>query len=251
MGKMHELLAVEQDLEDVFKKVLKEAKTTFSKHQNLFTGMVRTLEMFDDEENNKVGGIKEKQERETTVNEKLNYIATPIENYIDCLLQKDLTNKQACADIDVNGVILGQDIPATFLLTMEKRLKFIRDVFESIPTLEKGVKWEDSSSEGKGVYETKEPKVTEKTQKFKNSIIVAQATKEHRAQVEVWDDTRVVGKYLDTYTSGKITSGRKSIYLNKIDNLIQAVKQARMRANSTEVVKDKIGSVFMDYILSE
>ena len=50
MAKLHELLAVEGDLEGIFKSILDETKHTFSKKPGLFFGFNKKLEMFAEEE---------------------------------------------------------------------------------------------------------------------------------------------------------------------------------------------------------
>jgi len=247
MGKLHELLAVEPSLEGASNRIIEETKKAF-KEGYLFRGFLKKLEMFAEED--KVNDeVTDRLERSTTVREKLGYMKGFVANYYDCLYQKDRANQVAMADIVVDGVTLAVGVPASYLLSMEKRLKQLRLVFELIPTLTQGVKWELSPEEGEGVYRTAEPKITFKTRKTKRSMIVAPPTDKHKAQVEVWDDTENCGKYIETHTSGAMTPAEKSEVLGRLDKLYKAIKQARERANCAETTTNKIGDELLSYII--
>ena len=249
MGKLHEHLAVEPSLEGTANKIIQETTKAF-KDGYLFQGFLKRLEMFA-EEDKASDEVTDRLERTTTVSEKLAYMREFVEEYYDCVYQKDLTNQMAKADVVIDGATIAEQVPATFLLGMEKRLKQIRGVLEMAPTLPQGVKWEDAPEEGQGVYKTAEPKVTFKTRKTKRSMIVAPATKEHKAQVQVWDDTENCGKYIETHTSGALTPAEKSNLLGRLDKLFKAIKQARERANCETVPESKIAKNFLGYILGD
>ncbi len=244
MAKMHELLAVEADAQGQFKNILAETKNVFGKG-NLFIGHLRKLEMFEDD------GVKHPEERAeltTTVATRLDYNNKAVVKYFDVLLQKESTNQVAKADVVVDGKTLAAGLPATFLLGMESRLRELRDVYVTIPTLTQAVRWEKDEGMGTGVYRAAFPEEKLKTSmKFKSQVLYA-ATKEHPAQIEKWEEQVPVGKYVKDYWCGMITPARKSELLGRIDVLIAAVKKARQRANSTEVVKNNIGKALMGFI---
>lgn len=249
-GKLHEILAVESGLEGTYQKILAETLKTFTKDHHLFDGGVKTLTMFADEDAYSNGEIS-RQNREATVAEKLDYIKESTVRYYDAIYQKDLANRLAKADIVIDGEVIAKDVPATFLLAMEKKLKGFRQVLADIPTLAKGVEWIEADEEGENVWKIAHPRETFKTAKTKRYLEVAKATKEHKAQVEVWDDTHNVGKYKEEFTSGRVTSGRKSKYLAKLDQLINAVKIARTKANDVEVPTKHIADQLLKHILSD
>ena len=142
MPKLHELLAVEGDLEGTYKKIVDEAKVTFDKKGAHFFGVHRRLEMFDED---LPKAPDEHQEMVTTVHDKLEYVNEHVVRYFDAVLQKERTNQDAKADIVVDGVSLAKDLPATFLLGLENKLKNVRSLFQAIPTLPPGRKWEKDS----------------------------------------------------------------------------------------------------------
>ena len=244
MAKLHEVLAVEGDLEGTFKKLSLETHKTFSKPA-LFTGMHKTCEMFNEGD---IAPPDEHQEMTTTVREKLEYLAKAGVKYFNTVFSKDATNCVASANVEVDGKVLLENVPATFLLGLENKLKKLREVYESIPTLQQGIKWEKDETLGEGVYVSVHPDVKLKTAKqFKHQVLY-EATEKHPAQIEKWEEQVPVGQYITNIHSGMFTPARKSEVLGKIDKLIQAVKKARQRANTTELVKRDVGNTIFDYI---
>jgi hypothetical protein len=245
MAKLHEVLAVDADLEGKAKLVLDEGRKVFKDKPALFTGYARTYQPFTED------GIdypEEHQALATTVADKLKYIAQSITAWFDVLAQKEATNQIAFADIVVDGVVLAAQVPATLLLGLESRLKMVRTVYESIPTLPMNTAWVEDVAKGEGVFSMVHPEEVFKTAKTTKSTVLYAATPEHPAQIDKWDETVNVGKYVKQVWSGMITPAHKAKLLERIDILIRAVKTARQRANSVEVVKLNLGKQLMDFI---
>lgn len=249
MGKLHEILAVLSDLEATAKKVRDEAVVTFTKKPNHFAGAHRTLKMFDEERTPEEAGAEEHKVLATTVPDKLNYVRKSQEKYFDALLQMEGTNQTAKADLVVGDKVLGKDLPATFLLGLESRLKAVRAVFEQAPTLDPTYDWVEDPDTGEFVFKTKNLVTAQKQEKAIRHKVLVQPTKEHPAQIEKWQENVVVGTYSTKMWSGMITPGQKSKYLERIDQLIQATKKARQRANTTEVQKRQVGHTLFNFIM--
>jgi len=252
-GKLHELLAVESDLEGRARNIMNETRKVFSDKAVLFMGAVRSYNPFVDD------GIdypSEYQELTSTVDEKLSYTGKTIVQYYDALLQKEATNQVAKADLIVDGVVIASNLPATFLLGMESRLRKVREVYEKIPTLSIGTEWQKDESKGEGVWCVAHPEETMKTEKTVKSKVLYDAKfpkaneggQSIPAVIDKWTETVNVGKYTKHVWSGMVSPARKSELLDRIDTLLRAVKKARQRANSTEVVKVNVGKALMDYI---
>ena len=250
MSQLHEVLAVDKDLEQVSSKVVGEATVSFSKKTELFTGHVRTLKMFDENRKNEESGQIEVKELSTTVPEKLSYVAEHLVRYFDALAQKESTNQLAKGDVILpNGDMLLKDIPATMLLSLENKLAKLREMYDVIPTLQPGVEWlEDSQASMVGVYKATKDEVSLKTEKNFDFRILVQPTKEHPAQVEKWTMDRPVGEYKRVRTSGMLTPKRKSELLGKLDTLIGSIKKARMRANTQEVKPLSVGTKIFEFL---
>ena len=247
MAKMHELLAVESDRKGQFKTILEESKKVFKGDHNLFLGFHRKLTTFDEQDDDSKYPVEQK-ELGSTVPKRLDYTAKYIVKFLDVQLQKEATNQSACSDLIVNDEVIAENVPATFLLSLEKNLKEIRDMYSVIPTLPPNVAWDKAEELGADVYRMKEPEEKLRTEKKFMSQILYEATKEHPAQIEKWEEQIPTGKYIKNVWSGMITSAEKSRLLGNIDKLISAAKKARQRANNTEVVKQNIGQKLVEFI---
>jgi hypothetical protein len=248
MAKLHEILAVEQSLEKAAKKLAEESKKTFNK-ENLFKGHTRRLEYFD--ENNARLNTTENVKLETTVDENLDYVMQPLAKHWDAVYQKDQTNQQAKADILIGNDVLAKDIPATFLLGLESKLGKLRELYEAIPTLPPGIKWKQDDNQRQGVFIAEDDIVQFKSEKDIEFKVAYEATKEHPAQVKELQKTINIGKYTTTHWCAMLTPLNKANRLAKIDELLNAVKKARQRANNTQIVDGHIGITLLNYINSK
>ena len=246
MSKLHELLAVEGDLEGTYKKILQETNVNFTKHPDRYFGQHLRIENFDE---NAPKEADQHKEMDDTIPSKLEYTAGHIIRYLDAVLQKERTNQDAKADLVVDGVTIAKDIPATFLLGLETKLKNIRnEVYETIPTLAPGIAWDQDESQGPDVYKRRHPDEKFRTKKVMKNHVVAEATKEHPAQVQVYNEDEKVARVITDTWCGMVSPAQKSNLLSRIDKLIRAVKKARQQANTTEVVSVSIGKELFDFI---
>ena len=243
--KLHEILAVEQDVEKIATNIIDEAKITFTKKANLFQGQVKTAEMYDDDAPVPAPEVIKLEE---TVPSKLRYVGKAIARWLDVVLQKETTNQNAVADLVVDGEVLATAVPATFLLGLENKIKRMRDMYLHIPTLQPGIRWQPAPDQGDNVFSAEDPIERFITNKQVKSTVLYEATKEHPAQIDKWTEDVKVGRYLIQPTSGMITPARKAEILERLDKLGQAAKAARMRANATEVEKLNIGQTLVNYI---
>ena len=247
MAKLHEILAVEGDLEGQYKRVVEEATNVFKKGEH-FQGFTKILVMFNENRKHEEEAGYEHKELTTTVPKKLEYVSGSIVKYFDAVAQKEATNQVARSNVEVDGQVIMKDMPATLLLGLETKLKVVRAMYESIPTLAPGVKWERDPTRANDEWVTAEPDTAMKTEKILKPFVLYEATKEHPAQVKELTDTVNVGIYRKTSLSGQLSSKEKSDYLGRIDKLIRAVKKARQRANTQEIVKLNIGKTIMGFI---
>ncbi|MEJ2418079.1 MAG: hypothetical protein P8Y45_14355 [Exilibacterium sp.] len=245
MGKLHELLSVEGDLEGTFKAILAETSHSFAKKPGLYFGFHKRLEMFDEGAPEPPAEV---QEMTTTVMEKMRYAAGHIIRYLDAIYQKEATNQVAQADLVVDGQVIAAGLPATFLLGLEARLKKVRETVAAMPTLPFGKKWVVDTTRGEDVYRCETPDEKFKTAKTFRHKVLYEATEHHPAQIEKWEETENVGKYIVDTWSGMISSAQKSALLGRLDKLIQGAKKARQRANTEEVLKLHIGDALFKYL---
>lgn len=248
MQKLHAVLAVEKSLEAEAVKILIEAQTTFTKKSELFLGHHRSLKMFKDDRKDEEASGEQHKEVTTTVPAKLEYISKSLIRHIDALSQKECTNQEARSDVVINGETLIKGVPATLLLAVERWLKEWRKVYDAIPTLSPGIKWELDEATGEFIWKNANPDVSAKTQNVIEPFELSPVTKEHPAQVEKLSRDKQVGRYTTNSWSGMITPARKSELLGRIDTIIRAVIKARTKANNTEVKKLDVGAILIDFI---
>ena len=249
MGKLHEILAVDKELEDTAKKVVAEATVTFDKKKDLFSGHIKRLKMFADERQMEEEAASEDKAMVTTVGDKLAYVAQHLIRHLNVIAQKERTNQSARADVILkDGSTIMSNVPATLLLTLENKLAWLRKMYETIPTLQPGVKWEEAPDMGEGAFIACPADIRTKTEKTIQFKVLVSPTDKHPAQVEKWFEDKQIGQFTTTRYSGMVSPAEKSAYLDRIDTLIRAAKQARMRANMAEVEKYEVGDILMGFI---
>jgi len=246
--KLHEILAVENGVAKTSKKLVLESKKVFDK-EHLFSGSLRSLDMFDSNESHL--NTTDFVQLETTVDENLDYSLNAVAQYWDAVVQKDVANQNANADVVYNGKIILENIPSTTLLGLESKLSELRNLLESIPTLPPGIVWEDAEGEKKGVFKAKDSFTQFKTEKDIDFRVLYEATKEHPAQIKEFNVTKNVGKYTTTKWSGMVTPYKKAELLTNLENLISSIKKARQRANNTIVEDKHIGKDLINFIMSK
>lgn len=244
--KLHELLAVLPDTAHAAAAIMSETATTFSKKPDHFKGQARTVTFFS--ESRAGENTTESKELVTTVREKLEYAFGIMGRNFDALLQQEEANQRAKADLIVDGQVMAVDVPATFLLGMEKRLKALHDIVMQAPTLEPAIRWEKDPTRGSEVF-VSQTTAAMKTEKILEHKILVPPTDKHPAQIEKWTADVPVARIDTTLYSGMITPLEKSLMLSRLDNLLSAVKQARQRANETEVRDLHLSKTMLSYVL--
>lgn len=243
MGKMHELLAVEPDLKGAAEKIIAETINTFTKKPNHFEARHKSYKPIDDEGET---FAPEKQEMVTTVPKKLEHTQEVVVKFFDAITQKEMTNAEASAVIEIDGTpLIDTPLPATLLLSLEGRLRQLREVYNSIPTLDPAETWR--WDEQTKTYEANSKESYKSKKVFRNHV-KAPATDKHPAQVETYTEDERVGTWTTKRWSGMVTPAEKAAVLARLDKLAQAVKRARQRANDAEVKSAEIGNVLFNYI---
>lgn len=246
MGMLHETLAVIGDLTGKKDVVFKETLKIFKDKHHLFSGEIKTLEMFDEER--KQEEVSEQTEMATTVMARLEYTSKSFINFWDAKIQKESANQKATADVLVNEQIILKAVPVTFLLEMENELANLRKVYMSIPTQKQDVEWEEDTSSGKHHFKAKHSKIALRSEKKSVFKTIAEATKEHPAQVKEVMQTRAIGRYITKQWTGTITPAKKAMMLERLDTIRMAIKKARQVANRQKVEKLAVGQTIFTFI---
>jgi hypothetical protein len=250
-GKLHQIIAVEGGLQATTKSLIEETINTFQKKPHLFQGQVRTLDLLDGSNEAEKAKLEAAEKQvtviSTTVPDKLGYLWNTVIQYWNAIGQKSATNQAAKADVVVDGVTLLSQVPATLLLDMESKLTNLREVYKVIPTLEPNIDWRDNSTERPNTVKSPVQTSLKVTKTIVHKVIVP-PTERHPAQVAQVEESNTMGSYQLVKTSGFVTPTEKSLWLGRIDKLIQSVKKARQLANETEIVPFDQASTFMTYI---
>ncbi len=245
---LHEILAVDGDRQNAANAAIEEANVTFVKRAAHFQGQNRRITFFDEDREGE--NAEESKALDDTVMKRLEFTAKRVIPSFDTLMTKEATNQQATADVVVDGNALIENAPGTYLLAMEKRLAGMVQMYRCIPTLAPGVEWTEDASLGEGVFRSPaQPQM--KTEKVFGSIVLYEATTEHPAQVKETSQDKAVARIDTTHYSGMISPARKAQILGRLEKLLAAFKQARQRANTTEIVDRKAGKAIFDYLHAE
>lgn len=259
MAKLHEILAVESTTEKAYQQGVEQVNNQLKNKEKLYGGRIRTLQMFNKNETNKVEmeAIEAKDKivepLSATIPGTLNYLAVLTAEHFNVLFQKEATNQNATADIILpGGTVVAKEVPVTFLLGMETRLLELRNrVLVEIPTLDPAHVWTQDIQSGPNIFKSEEINDM-KTSKEITYPIKAPATQHHPAQVDTVSKELNIGAYKSFLFSGKISSAKKAELILNIDRLLKAVKQARQRANSEDLVEhNDIGGALMKAIIGD
>ncbi|MEM9983043.1 MAG: hypothetical protein AAF734_11145, partial [Bacteroidota bacterium] len=229
-NKLHELLAVEQDRKSKANQVIGETKKVFTKYDPYFDGMIKKYVPLEEDAEQIPDETKEMV---TTVKKALEESLAEVAKALDATLSKEETNASNSAKA---ALIVGEQnfgtYAATSLLALEAQLNKVLELYRAIPTLDATKKWafDDQNS----VYKTEE-EVKFRSVKRPKVIVKYEATEKHPAQTELLNLDLQVGKYETIYYSGKVTSTQKNTMVERIEQLIEAVKIARAKANNVEV----------------
>jgi len=163
----------------------------------------------------------------------------------DVSLQRDAANCEAKADLVVDGETLLKDVPATYLLWLEKQVNHMHTIICKLPTLPAEGEW--TFDQGSACYKDT-VSMRARTKKVPKPITLCEATKEHPAQVQLAHEDIIVGYWHQTALSGAIPRTRAQELRDRVETLLAAIKTARETANHVEAPKKEAGAVIFRYL---
>jgi hypothetical protein len=241
-AKLNQVLAIEKGVKSraqgtitgLYHKVQKPA---------LVNGLMKTYAPLDEDS---IAYPPERQKVQVRANDVLSQTKRALTELFNVTAQKDWANCEAKADVLVDGKVLVEQAPVTYLLFLEKQLTDLKTLVSKIPVLDESEDW--TYDETKGVYKS-EPTKTTRTQKIQKAIVLYDATEEHPAQTQLVSQDVVVGHWTTVKQSGAVAADRKEQILERLTKVSEAVKFARETANMTETDKQGWGEVVLDYVL--
>jgi hypothetical protein len=239
--KLNQVIAIEKGTKSRSLQDLTEAHHTLQKPA-LLAGIARTYRPKDEEGEHFPPEATRVQVKAEDVIRKTSEVLTKL---FDVVATKDWANCSAKADVTVDGTVLLSQVPATYLLFLEKQLVDLHIFIKKLPVLDASEIWTfDPSAD----YWATEPMQTLKTRKIPRNHVKAEATEKHPAQVEVYYEDVVVGTWRTTKFSGALPANRVNELLSRIEKLQEAVKFAREEANNMEVTEQKVGAKVFQYL---
>jgi hypothetical protein len=239
--KLNQIIAIEKGVKADAANTLTRAHHDLQKGQPL-SGIARSYQPRDDEGEQLPPESTRVQLRTGTV---VADVRKSLTRLFDVVATKDQANTAAKADIVVDGVVLAKDVPATYLLFLEKQLVDLATFVRKLPTLDPSEAW--SFNEQQGVYAT-DPVKTTRTKKVLRNHVKAEATDKHPAQVEVYTEDVTVGYWTTVKYSGAVPAAEVAAMLDRVGKLGEAVKRAREEANGLTVKDVNPGDALLGYL---
>ena len=242
-AKLNQVIAVVNGKKSQSQKRLTEIYHKLQK-MDLFSGIARNYEPVDED------GEKQPPENKCVqykVEDAFGEAKEALTELLDAVATQDWANTKARANVVVDGNVLLEDVPVTFLLILEKTLTDIHTFVSKLPILDPAEKWQFNSDVD--CYAS-EKHSTNKTKKVPRAHILYEATKEHPAQVEMFTEDIKVGEWHTVKFSGAIPAQQKNKLLQKVNKVQEAVKFAREEANALDVAPVKVGEKLFGFIFS-
>jgi hypothetical protein len=241
MAKLNQIIAIEKGTKSRTFQELTEAHQALQKPASL-SGIARTYRPKDEEGEQLPPESTRVQEKAEDVIRKT---VASLTKLFDVTATKDWTNCNARADVVVDGQTLLTQVPATYLLFLEKQLVDLHTFVRKLPVLDAAEAWTfDPSAD---CWAT-EPVQTTRTKKIPRNHVKAEATEQHPAQVEVYYEDVIVGYWRTVKFSGALPAQRINELLARVEKLQESVKYAREEANNIEAEEQKVGDRVFGYL---
>ncbi len=244
MPKLNQILAIEKSIKSRVYGEITKLHHALQK-STLLSGFSKIYNKKDEDSDD---FPPEKQKVQLIAREILQNLENLLGELLDVTLTKDHANCRSFADIKIDGKVLIEKAPVTYLLFLEKQVNDLQTFVAKIPVLDPEEEW--SYDETTNLYKTA-PSTTTKTKKVQKPIVLYAATKEHPAQTQLITEDVIVGHWTTVKHSGALPEPEKKKILERIQKLANAIKFAREEANSIEAESMKIGKTILGYILDK
>lgn len=259
MRQLHTLIA----LRDAVKGRKTQAVTALHREStkvNLYEGLTRSYRPRDADDAETLP--TENQNIQVNADTVLNGFVQAVTRDWDLMASVDASNQRAVADVevptgektpqgDVVYRVVLRRVPATFLLYLARELDDVYKFVSKLPTLDPAARWTYDENVAANVAEPVETHRTKKVLRNHVKWEPQPGNDKHPAQVETFTEDKVVGYWTLVRRSGALSLERKARLLQRIDTFRLAVKEARERANETEVDDREVTRAVFDYLLGE
>lgn len=242
-NKLNRVLAIERATRETAKQKLVELDKIIKK-PGLMEGFEKTYRAVREDDVRKFP--PESKKVEVVAHDLFTELVKTFTQFLDLTAAKDAANCVAKGDITINGVNILSDIPVTTLLTLNSQLTEIRGFVSDAVVLDPAVTWRVDDN-NKQLFRAEEVETT-KTEKVQEPMVLAPATKEHPAQTQLITRDIVAGYWTTIKYSGAISLSEKKMLLDRIQQMINAVKGAIEQANMVDAPDAHIGSTIFSYL---
>jgi uncharacterized small protein (DUF1192 family) len=163
----------------------------------------------------------------------------------DVRLTKDAANSVAVTDLKVGSRKLLENVPVTYMLFLERQLEGLAALAGGLPLLDPAEDWHPDEVSG---CQRSDPAVTVRGKKVPRAFEASPATKEHPAQVQVWQEDIPEGDWTTVKFSGALPADRVTEMQDRIRTLRDEVKRAREEGNATEITDRRAGNAVLAYV---
>ncbi|MFC4048910.1 hypothetical protein ACFOY4_04365 [Actinomadura syzygii] len=243
MAKLNQIIAIEKGVKGRAQREVADVLRLLQKPV-LLSGISRVYRPKDDEgetlppESTKVQVKSEDALRD---------VSKTLTRLFDVVATKDWANREASADVVVDGRPILTGVPVTYLLFLEKQLNELHAVLDNLPVLDASESW--SYDESQDVWRAA-PVETSRTKKVPRAHVLYEATEKHPAQVETFTEDVIVGTWTKVAFSGALPARRLNELRDRVDRLLAAVKYAREEANTAEVDDRQVGDAVFAYLFA-
>ncbi len=242
--KLHQVIALGEGCKTRYFDALK-ALDKGIRNRTPFEGLSRTYEPLDDSDQERLPA--ESKRVQQRVGDEIAEIRGRFVELFDVTATHEWGNQQASANVEVDGVVVLEKAPVTYLLFLEKKLVEWRGVIEALPTLDPSEEW---SYDGTTRLYKSTAVQKARTRKDKRVILKVAPTEHHPGQAETYDADVRVGTWTEFKLSGCVSEERKKELLTRCERLLKAVKLARETANDIRVEEKKVGEKLYDLLFA-
>jgi hypothetical protein len=167
----------------------------------------------------------------------------------DVTATQDTANTLARADVIVGDRTMLRDVPVSHLLWLEGEFTHMLTVFGAIPTRSLAEDWKEDTSLPLGRRRT-DAEIVPSTRKVTEFRVIVPATDKFPAQVSppIASDVHS-GNYRTIKYTAALPIAKKNLLTDRVVELLEAVKQAVVRANHQHINDVHEGEIIFNYLL--
>lgn len=218
----------------------------------LFNGLTKTYEPLNEEDPDLLDG--ETKLTQQHVDGVISEVSRHLTELFDKTATLEFGNMQAVADIEVGGDTLMEGVPATYLLFLEKQLNDLHTAVGRLPVLAPEHSWSHDAGRDCWVSEVTKAVRTKKTPRVIMTSTATQTAKDgsvtEQKQGQIVQEDLPVGYWHTTYFSTALPASRRKELCDRIQRLQDAVKEARERANSSQVERKVVGQKLLNWVFA-